>query len=206
MVILQALAAFDMTARRLGLLTAAVALSALVHLTAVLPVLASPGGLPVRVQAQLLAKVAEYDRSLTSRSGERTILLVARRGSAGSIAQASALGRELAQFSQIGGGAHKERVLEVGSAAEVGGAAREAGAAMVYLSSDLLDLVPGIAEALSGVTVLSVGSASGYAEKGAVLGLEEESGRAQLVVNLPQSKRQNIAFRAAFLNLARVIR
>jgi hypothetical protein len=162
--------------------------------------------LPARVQAQLVTKAADYDRSQASRSGTRLVLIAARAGDAESVAQARSLAREIADIEVIAGAAHREEVVLVKRAADALREIKTRDAAIVYLSSGLDSEVPAIAAGLTGTTVLTIGGTSGYAEKGAVLGFETVSGRVEMVVNLPQGKKQNVEFRSAFLALVRVIR
>jgi hypothetical protein len=162
--------------------------------------------LPARVQAQLVTKAADYDRSQASRSGTRLVLIAARTGDAESVAQARSLARELAEIEMIAGAAHHEEVVLVRRASDAVREIKTRDAAIAYLSPGLDSEVPDIAAGLTGTTVLTIGGAAGYAEKGAVLGFETVSGRIEMVVNLAQGKKQNVEFRSAFLSLVRVIR
>jgi hypothetical protein len=162
--------------------------------------------LPARVQAQLVTKAADYDRSQASRAAPRLVLIAARAGDAESVAHARSLARELADIEKIAGAEHREEIVLVQQAADAVREIKARDAAIVYLSSGLDGEVPQIASGLAGTTVLTIGGAAGYAEKGAVLGFETVSGRVEMVVNLAQGRRQNVDFRAAFLALVRVIR
>jgi hypothetical protein len=92
------------------------------------------------------------------------------------------------------------------SARALGELVRRRAPAILYLSTGLSAQVEDIANALDGVSTLSVGVSASYIPKGAVIGFDAESGKPKLVVNLIQARRQQIAFRPELLKLARVIR
>jgi hypothetical protein len=66
-------------------------------------------------------------------------------------------------------------------------------------------MIEGIRDALSGISVLSVGAVADYALRGAVLGFDLVSGKPKIVCNLTQAKKQDVAFKAEVLKLMRVI-
>ncbi len=161
---------------------------------------------PARMQARLIAKVAEYDRNLVRREGIRVILLVRKVGDAESASVVDELAAEFGTVDRIAGGPHRHAIVEFVSAADLAEKVKTQNAALVYLSSGLQDQIGGVAKALEGISVLTVGAGPGDAERGMVLGFDMVSGRVQIVVNLARAKAQNAAFRPEFLRLARVIR
>ncbi len=161
---------------------------------------------PPRVQARLLAKVAEYDRNLVAREGPRVILMVRKPGEPRSASAVDELAAELKTIDQIAGASHREAVIDYTTPAALRAAVQAEGAAIAYLSPGLDAQLGNIADALRDVAVLTVGSDGADAEKGAVLGFDVVSGRVQLVVNLARAKAQHVSFRPEFLTLARVIR
>ena len=66
--------------------------------------------------------------------------------------------------------------------------------------------MPAIADALAGLTILSIGAGPNDANLGVVVEFQIHSGRTQLLVNLKQALRQNVQMRAELLKIAKVIR
>jgi hypothetical protein len=161
--------------------------------------------LPLRTQAELLVKVAEYDRQLVRRRGPRVVLLVRRSNQAESMRTVAGMQRELAIFPTIAGQSHREIVVDYASPSALQNRVKTDDVAIVYIGPGLQEELPNIASALGGLTVLSFGVERGSAERGTVVGLELASGRAQLMVNRARAQRQNVSFRPEFLRVAKVI-
>lgn len=161
---------------------------------------------PIRLQAELLAKVAAYDRGFTARARGRALcFVVVRPGDAESERIGEQLLAELSVLPAIGGLSHTEEVVRFVSPAALGDLCRQRRPAVVYLSTQLGDAVAPVAAALSGTSVLTVAVAAPYVPAGAVLGFDSESGKPRLVVNLAQARRQQVSFMPELLRLARVI-
>jgi hypothetical protein len=117
---------------------------------------------------------------------------------------AAQMQRSLRDRAEIGGLSHDETTLVYSDAATLAGVIRSRKIAIVYFTPGLRGEIPAIASALSGINVLSVAAQADYVPKGAVLGFDLVSGKPKLAVNLPQAKRQDVAFRAEVLKLMRV--
>jgi hypothetical protein len=161
---------------------------------------------PVRLQAELLAKVAAYDRAFAERArGKAHCLVVVKPGDADSERIGEQILSELRVLPQIGGLAHSEELVRFASPQALAELVWGRGPAVVYLSVRLGEHVAAIAAALDGTSVLSVAVTAPYVPSGAVLGFDAESGKPRLVVNLAQARRQRVAFKPELLKLARVI-
>jgi hypothetical protein len=161
---------------------------------------------PVRLQAALLARVVEYDRSFAARAGARVLVfIVLRPGNADSERVGEQIRLELGALSQIGGLPHSEEIVPYGSAHKLAERVIQRAPAILYLSAGLGDEVSAIAQALDGISILSVGVSASYVSRRAVLGFDAASGRPQLLVHLGQARRQQISFRSELLKLARII-
>ena len=161
---------------------------------------------PLRLQAELLAKVAPYDRGFVGRArGRALVLIVAKRGDAESERVAQQLKDELGVLPTVGGLPHTEELVPFTTAQAIAELCKSRLPAIVYFSVNLGDSVEAIAGALSGLSVLSVGATSAYVTRRAVLGFDVESGKPKLVVHLGQARLQHVAFKPEFLTLARVI-
>lgn len=161
---------------------------------------------PIRLQAELLAKVAAYDRAFPARArGNALCLALVKPGDAESERIGEQIVGELRVLPQIGGLPHAEEIVHFGSPQALADLCKARSPAVIYLSARLGDAVGPIANALSGCSVLTVGIAAPYVASGAVLGFDSESGKPRLVVNLAQARRQNVAFKPELLRLARVL-
>jgi len=160
---------------------------------------------PVSLEAELLVKVAQYDRNFTTRAGERVqILLVVKPGNSNSAYVASQMEASLARIPQIAGLPHDEAVVSYPGAAELTKLCRSHRAAIVFLGPGFRDDVEAIRAALTDLDILSATGVPAYVPAGIVLGFDVVSGRPKLLVHLTQAKRQNIALRAEALKLMKV--
>jgi hypothetical protein len=161
---------------------------------------------PVRLQAELLAKVAAYDTRFAARArGKALVLIVELSGLADSERFAASIRAELRMQARIGGVEHMEQVVQFTSPAELSKLCRESLPAIVYLAPGLSTVAPAIAEALAGLDLISVSPVPEDVLRGVVLGFEVVSGKPKLLVNLLQARRQNVAFKPELLRLASVI-
>ena len=160
---------------------------------------------PVALQAELVAKVASYDRNLISRAGDRVhILIVVNAKSDASNSFAKHMTSALGGVDKIGGLPHDETTAAFGGAKALADACRARRIAIVYVAPGLADEVPGIRSALDGVNVLSVAANAADVPKGIVLGFDLVSGKPKIVVHLGQAKKQEVSFKAELLKLAKV--
>ncbi|HVU05652.1 MAG TPA: YfiR/HmsC family protein [Polyangiaceae bacterium] len=168
---------------------------------------AQSGGVPAGLQAELLAKLVSYDRNFKDRAGDRVrTVVVVRKDQAQSKLSGAAMKLALSELEQIGGLPHEETLMEYQNAAALAAACRANRIALVYLTPGLSSEVPAIREALAGVDVLSVSAEPLDVKEGIVLGFELESGKPKILLNLPQSRRQNVQFRAEAMKLMEVYR
>ncbi len=162
---------------------------------------------PADLQAELLSKLAAYDRNFSARArSTAVVLIVTRSGNPRSSLSAAVMKSELGKLERIGGLPHRESVIVFENAAALAKRVRSEGAAVVYLTPGLEDQVAEIQKALTGVDVLSVSSVPESIPEGIVLGFELVSGKPKILLNLAQAKRQNVNFKADVLKLMKVYR
>jgi YfiR/HmsC-like len=184
---------------------ASIAAVVAVSLTLVRIVNADLVPVPLDRQAELLARVAAYDRNMGARAGDRVrVLIVSNGNDAESVGLARRMEAALGSLSEIAGLEHEERVVSFTSAADLAAQCRSQHVTILYLGSGLGDKVPAIRGALDGVDVLSVAAVPEYVEAGIVLGFDILSGKPKLLVHLTQARRQHVELRADLLKLARV--
>lgn len=169
------------------------------------PSVAEDAVVPLRTQAQLIIKVAGYDRNLVARPGPRRVVIL-RTHTTISRRAAEGMAAELRSSEVIAGAAHQEHTLEFVSVRELRQRVESLSAQILYVCPGLEEQLPAIGNALAGLTVLSIGAGPDHANLGTVIGFDMHSGRMQLLVNLRQAQRQNVQFHAEFLKIAKVIR
>jgi hypothetical protein len=184
--------------RRAVLLGAA---GALVHRRA----RAEAPNVPIRLQAELLGKVAGYDRNFEARSGEQArILIVVAPGNSDSKLTATDMRSALGSIPTVGGLSHDEEIVSYVDAPSLAETCRARQVAIVYLTPGFSGEIPAIRDALGALKLLTVGCMADYVPAGIVLGFDLVSGRPKLVVNLSQARRQHVDFRAEVLKLMKV--
>jgi len=161
---------------------------------------------PIALQAELVAKVASYDRNLAARAGDRVhVLIVVKAKDDASSAFAKHMESALGGLDKIGGLPHDEATSPFGGAKALADACRAKHIAIVYLAPGLAEEMAGIRAALDGVNVLSVAADASDVARGVVLGFDLVSGKPKILVHLGQAKRQDVSFKAELLKLAKVL-
>lgn len=164
------------------------------------------GLVPPAIQAQLVAKIAAYDRNFGARAGGTARVLVAYKPSdVESTRFATLVVNALNDLGDIAGKPKQVETFAFGGAAGLASRCGVGKASLLYLSTGLEGDLAAIAKALEGVDVLDYGATREHAQKGAVVGFALEEGKPKLIVNLAQAKAQNVSFKAEFLKLAQVI-
>jgi len=160
---------------------------------------------PVSLQAELVAKVAAYDKNFAARAGDRArVLIVVKPGNADSSRFGTHMESALRGVGTIGGLPHEESIVTYAGPAKLAATCKSTRASIVYLAPGFGDEVPAIRGALDGVNVLSVAAVADEVPKGIVLGFDLVSGKPKILVQLTQAKKQDVAFKAELLKLARV--
>jgi beta-phosphoglucomutase-like phosphatase (HAD superfamily) len=168
---------------------------------------AQASGVPASLQAELVAKLENYDRTFSTRAGNTArILLVVKAGSAKSEMSANEMRSALSRIERVGGLPHHETLVAYAGAAELAQRCRAERIAIVFVAAELEDAIEAIRAALTGASVLTVGALPSYVANGIVLGFELESGRPKIIVNLEQARDQNVNFSSDVLRLMKVYR
>jgi hypothetical protein len=161
---------------------------------------------PIELQAELLSKVASYDRNMAGRAGDRLqVLVLTNGGDTDSVRFGNRMQGALQSIAQIGGLPHDERIAPYTSAADLVSQVRARRIAIIFLGPALVDQVAAIRDALDGVDVLTVASIPEYVAQGVVLGFDVVSGKPKLLVNLARARKQHVELRAEVLKLMKVI-
>jgi hypothetical protein len=160
---------------------------------------------PIELQAELLSKVAGYDRNMAARAGDRLqVLLVTNPSDTESTRFATRMQLALQAVSQIAGLPHDERVAPFSSAADLAQQCRARHIAILIVGPGLGDQIPALRDALDGVDVLTVAAVPDYVEQGLILGFDVVSGKPKLLVHLTRARRQHVELKAEVLKLMKV--
>jgi hypothetical protein len=160
---------------------------------------------PSGAQAELMAKVAGYDRNFAARAGSKAvIILAAMPDDPESMRAALEIKGALSRVPVVGELQHEEQVVTFSSAAALADNVRARKAAIVYFGPGFAKQIPAIRDAFSSLDVLTVAAVPDYVPSGIVLGFDLVSGRPKLLINIPQAKKQHVQFPASVLNLMKV--
>jgi len=160
---------------------------------------------PPSTQAELLSKLAGFDRNFAVRAGNKAvILLVAMPGNSESMRAALEMKAALGRQQKVGDLPHEEHIVTHSSADSLVETVRARKAAIVYFGPGFEKQVPALSSAFSSVNVLTVGANPAYVPAGIVLGFDLVSGRPKLLVHVLQARKQHVSFPASVLNLMKV--
>jgi hypothetical protein len=160
---------------------------------------------PTGAQAELLAKLAGFDRNFAARAGGKAVIvLAAMPGDTESMSAALEMKASLSRLPKVGELPHEEHIIVHSNAAALVDVVRTKRAAIVYFGPGFEKQVPAIRDAFSSVNVLTVGGVPSYVQGGVVLGFDLVSGRPKLLVHLVQARKQQVSFPASVLNLMKV--
>jgi hypothetical protein len=160
---------------------------------------------PIRLQAELLSKVASYDRNFQERTGDRVrTLLLVKPGDPESNRAAAEMKSALAAIPTIGALPHDEELVTFSNPPALAEICRSRKTSILYLAPGFSDDIGTLRETFGALDLLSVGSLAEYVPNGIVLGFDIVSGRSKLLVNLTHARRQHIEFRAEILKLTKV--
>jgi hypothetical protein len=186
------------------------ALRLVVLLTGLALTLASPSSaqsmsVPTGAQAELIAKLAGFDRNFAARAGGKAVIILAvMPGETESQSAALEMKAAFSRLPTVGNVPHEELVVTYSNPTALAEVVRAKRAAIVYLGPGFGKQIPAIRDALSSLNVLSVGAIPGYVPSGIVIGFDLVSGRPKLLIHVPQARKQNVAFPASVLSLMKV--
>jgi hypothetical protein len=161
---------------------------------------------PLRLQAELLSKVAVYDRGFVARAKGRVLtFIVVAPDDPESVRVGKQLQSELGVLPQLAGLGHVEEVIPLTTPKALADLCKARGPSILYFSVGLGSQIGAIVTELGDEPVLTTAVVASYVSQRAVLGFDAEAGHAKVVVHLTQARYQGIAFRPELLALARVI-
>jgi len=160
---------------------------------------------PVPLQAELLVKVAAYDKNLLPRAGDRVrVLIVEKPGDGDSARVAGQLRSALHEIPAIGGLPHDEVVFDFSDAHALAAECRSQHVSIVYIGPGMGTDIEAIRQAFDGGNLLSVAAVPDDVRRGIVLGFGLKAGRPNLLLNLAQARREGVALRPEVVRLMTV--
>jgi hypothetical protein len=160
---------------------------------------------PTSAQAELIAKLAGFDRNFAGRAGAKVVILIAAMpGDSESMSAALEMKAALSRLPKVGDRPHEEQIVVHSSASALADLVRSKKAAIVYFGPGFEKQVPALRDSFGSLNVLTVGGVPSYVSGGIVLGFDLVSGRPKLLVHLAQARKQQVSFPASVLNLMKV--
>lgn len=161
---------------------------------------------PLGLQVELFAKVADYDKTLPGRSeGVVRVVIVSRRSVPESVAAAARVLNTLSSLATISGLPHEDVSVEFTDAASLAALCKSRSVSILFMTPGLIDVDDSVSKALVGVPVLSVSATSEGVSKGIVLGFDLVGGKPKLLVSLSASRAQGVRLSSDVLKIATVI-
>jgi hypothetical protein len=162
---------------------------------------------PVSRQAELLVRVAAYDRNLPARAGDKVKVLIIRNDDdPDSRGVGAAMESAVKRFDTIGGLPSEVTSIAFPGGAELASFCLMNHISIVYLTPGLDAVLPELVRALDGVDVFTVSAIPRFVARGVVFGFDLVSGKPTLMINLTQAKRQNVAMDPNAVRLMQVIK
>jgi hypothetical protein len=162
---------------------------------------------PVSRQADLLVRVAAYDRNLPARAnGKVKVLIIRNDDDPDSRGVGAAMESAMKRFDSIGGLPTEVTSIPYPGAAQLATICRQGNVSIVYLTPGLDAVLPEMIQGLDGVDVLTVSAIPRFVARGVVFGFDLVSGKPTLMINLSQAKRQNVAIDPNAVRLMQVIK
>lgn len=182
----------------------------------VLLLVKGPAGLPqtgkavsADIQVPLLLKALTYDRTLGEKArGDILVGILYKPDDAESEAVARSVAKHIAATSMQTGTDLPVyyRMIPYRDELDLGNIIREEWVDVLYLSPALDEFLQNVLPITAEAKVLSVTGVPEYVGLGVSMGVEEQGGRAGMIVNLASAESEGSRFAGQFLSLCRVIR
>jgi hypothetical protein len=167
---------------------------------------ADSASVPLGLQVDLFAKVADYDKTLPGRAeGVVRVVVVTRGGVPESASAAARVLNALSNVARISGLPHEDSSVEFAGAASLAALCKSRSISILYMTPGLTDVDEAVAKELLGIPVLTVSSTAEGVPKGIVLGFDLVGAKPKLLVNLTACRNQRVELSSDVLKIATVI-
>jgi hypothetical protein len=193
--------------RRADALRSAVAGAILLGaLAAPLATRADSVSVPLGLQVDLFAKVADYDKTLPGRAeGVVRVVVVTRAGVPESASAGARVLNALSSVARISGLPHEDSSVEFASAVSLAALCKSRSIGILYMTPGFTDVDEAVAKELVGIPVLTVSATAEGVPKGIVLGFDLVGAKPKLLVNLTACRNQRVELSSDVLKIATVI-
>jgi hypothetical protein len=163
---------------------------------------------PPILQFKLLSRILTFDRTINAqRGGSLKIGIVYQAGVVASVdAGTEFLDAALAYDSSSSGLSIHCVGIDIGDYADLETAIRKASVNLLYVTPLRSIDIGTIGEVSAKLRLLTFSGVPEYAETGLAVGIGLKGGRPEIIINLPQAKREGADFDSQFLKVARIIR
>jgi hypothetical protein len=167
---------------------------------------ADSASVPLGLQVDLFAKVADYDKTLPGRTdGVVRVVVVTRAGVPESAAAGARILKALSNVSRISGLRHDDSEVEFADASSLAALCKARAVSILYMTPGLADVDAAVGRALSGVPVLTVSASAEGVPRGIILGFDLVGAKPKLLVNLTACRNQRVELSSDVLKIATVI-
>jgi hypothetical protein len=173
------------------------------------PLVRADGGVLATRQAIIILRVLPYDANLNARARQSiNVAVLHRRGHAESERMAETMAKAFGALASrpVAGLPVQVSRIPFTSIDALKKYFDSAGIDLVYVCQGLESELPAIADVTRQMRVLSVGSSQEQVQKGLSLGVFEIDEKCTILLNLPASRLEGVAFGPDLLRLAKVIR
>jgi hypothetical protein len=170
---------------------------------------AEPMAVSAEVQVPIFLKALAYDRNLTEKArGDILIGLLYEPGDVESEAVARSVAKLMAAYptEEIVDLPIYYRMIPFKDSDGLSQIIREEWVDVLYLAPGVQAHLDSVISVVSGHKVLSMAGVASYVDQGISMGVEEQDGHAQIIVNLASAESAGSKFAGNFLSLCRVIR
>jgi hypothetical protein len=163
---------------------------------------------PPKLQFKLLSRILTFDRSINTQRGNVLVIGILYQGGVVSSVDAGTefLDEALHYDSSATGLSIRCVGIDVGTVRDIAAAIRKESVDLLYVTPLRSIDIGTIGEVSARLKILTFTGVPEYTETGVAVGLDLKGGRPEIIINLPQAKREGADFDSQFLKVARIIR
>jgi hypothetical protein len=159
------------------------------------------------MQAELVTRLAAYDKNMKARSGDRvSTIVVIKSGDVDSERGGAQLVAALNRIDHVGSLPHAVSSVSYSNATALAQSCKSNRVGVVFITPALANEIAAIRTAFDTADILTIGPSSEMTRNGLALGFELVGSRPKLFINLPQATKQNVTLPADILKLMTVFR
>jgi len=163
--------------------------------------------IPAALQAELITRLAAYDRNMKARAGQTVnIVIVVKPGDGDSERTAAQLVSAFERIERVGALPRTVTTLTYTGAKSLADSCKANHSGVAFITAALGGEVEALRAAFDDADILTIAPRAAMTRQGIVLGFELLSSRPRLFINLTQAERQHVSMPAEILKLMTVFR